>query len=80
MGCVMREKPGSKYSFQVVMGAVNNWVTHLTSLYALYDSYGDRTVEGLCDFDAMRYLSHCINMLQHAQSVEHIRLSFMRGM
>jgi len=52
----MREKPGSKYSFQVVMGAVNNWVTHLTSLYALYDSYGDRTVEGLCDFEAMRYL------------------------
>jgi hypothetical protein len=46
MGCVMRENRGSKYSFQVAMGAVNNWVTHLTRLYTLYDSYGDRTVEG----------------------------------
>ena len=45
MGCVMRENRASKYRFQVAMGAVNNWVTHLTSLYTLYDSYGDRTVE-----------------------------------
>ena len=76
----MRENRGSKYSFQVSMGAVNNWVTHLTSLCTLYDSYGDRTVDVIMWFWRNAVLvSHCISMIQHAQSVEHIRLSFMRG-
>ena len=84
MGCVVRENRGSKYSFQVAMGAVNNWVTHLTSLYTLYDSYRVRTVGGhyeiltQCVSDA-ELVSHCISMIQHAQSIDHIRLSFMRG-
>ena len=52
MGCVVRENRGSKYSFQVAMDAVNNWMTHLKSMYTLYDSCGDRTVgRGGGDYD-----------------------------